>query len=378
MSDYKSSITKYGDGKYRVDFSYKTPDGKRHRTCKRGFKLQKDAVRWQKNELPNELRRLEQQAPSDDDLTMAELITEYMEKSMLRRRETTCATKQHIIETKILPYFKDMKVTDVTTAEVLKWQNSILKARKPNGEEYAETYLRTINNQLSAILNHAVTFHNLPFNPVLRVERLGKKKAPERDFWTVEEYLRFIKEMQDKPVFYYAFQMLFWCGIREGELLALTPKSFDLQKHTVKITNTYYRLNGKDVIGDTKTDASRRTVTMPALLVEEIREYLDSLYGIDDDTRVFPLSKHSLYKAMNKGCAASGVKRVPVHSLRHSHITLLENEIMCATTKDVANRAGHSSTGMTMLYTHSYRNKDAQIADELNKFMEDNNVSKEV
>ena len=54
----------------------------------------------------------------------------------------------------------------------------------------------------------------------------------------------------DKPLSYYACEMLYWCGVREGELLALTPGDFDFEKQTVTISKSYQRIKGKDVITD--------------------------------------------------------------------------------------------------------------------------------
>ena len=78
-------------------------------------------------------------------------------------------------------------------------------------------------------------------------------------FWTKEEYKKFAFEMMDKPVSFYAFEMLYWCGIREGELLALTPSDFDFDKETVTINKSYQRLHGEDVITTPKT----RKATVP-------------------------------------------------------------------------------------------------------------------
>ena len=49
-------------------------------------------------------------------------------------------------------------------------------------------------------------------------------------FWTTDEYKCFIVEMMDKPVSFCAFKVLYWCGIRFGELLALTRSDFDLKR----------------------------------------------------------------------------------------------------------------------------------------------------
>jgi len=95
---------------------------------------------------------------------------------------------------------------------------------------------------------------------------MGKAKNREMLFWTQEEYKQFAEVMMDKPVSFYAFEMLYWCGIREGELLALTPADFDFEKQTVSITKSYQRIKGQDIITDPKTAKSNRVVKMPDFL----------------------------------------------------------------------------------------------------------------
>lgn len=81
-------------------------------------------------------------------------------------------------------------------------------------------YLKTLHNQLSPIFNHAVKYYSLSQNPVAKVGNMGKAKSKEMLFWTKAEYAKFADSMMDKPMSFYAFEMLYWCGIREGELLA--------------------------------------------------------------------------------------------------------------------------------------------------------------
>ena len=88
---------------------------------------------------------------------------------------------------------------------------------------------------------------------------MGNEVPKEMDFWTKEEYLKFSEAMMDKPRSYYAFEMLYWCGIRSGELLALTPADFDFQKQTVTISKTFHRSKGRDIITSPKTKKSNRT-----------------------------------------------------------------------------------------------------------------------
>ena len=79
---------------------------------------------------------------------------------------------------------------------------------------------------------------------------MGKKKNREMMFWTKEQYLKFAEVMMDKPLSFYAFEMLYWCGIREGELLALAPADFDFEKRTVTINKRagfdYHSKNRKE------------------------------------------------------------------------------------------------------------------------------------
>ena len=114
------------------------------------------------------------------------------------------------------------------------------------------------------------------------------------EFWTKEGYLKFAEAVMDKPIYYYAFEILYWCGIRVGELLALTPSDFNYEKKTLHIDESYQRLKWRDVIASPKTKKSKRTISMPQILCEEMQKYLDMFYSKADDARIFPVSKHYL------------------------------------------------------------------------------------
>ena len=170
---------------------------------------------------------------------------------------------------------------------------------------------------------------------------MGSEEHKEMLFWTKEEYLKFADAMIDKPQSYYAFEILYWCGIRIGELLALTPKDFDFGKCTLTINKSYQRLKGRDVITSPKTPKSNRTIKMSKFLCEEIQEYIDMLYGIGENERPFQITKSYLHYEMDRGSKQSGVKRIRVHDLRHSHISLLIERGFSALA--IAQRVGHES-----------------------------------
>jgi len=231
------------------------------------------------------------------------------------------------------------------------------------GKPFSATYIKTMHNQVSAIFNHAVRFYGLKENPAAKAGSVGRKEAKEMLFWTKDEYMKFADAMMDKPVSYYAFEVLYWCGIRLGELLALTSSDFDLEKETVSINKSYQRIGGEDIITDPKTDKSNRVVKMPDFLAEEIGEYLNILYSVNPDARIFPISKSYLHHEMDRGSKESGVKRIRVHDLRHSHVSLLIEMGFSAVA--IADRMGHESIDITYRYAHLFPSRQAEIAEKL-------------
>ena len=183
-------------------------------------------------------------------------------------------------------------------------------------------------------------------------------------FWTKEEYLKFADVMMDKPMIYYAFEMLYWCGLREGEMLALTPADFDFDKGTVTVSKSYQRINGEDKITTPKTEKSNRTIAMPQFLVDEIQEYISMIYGVQPDQRIFPISKSALHREMDRGSKEVGIKRIRIHDLRHSAISLLIDMGFSATA--IADRMGHESIDITYNYAHMFPSRQTEMADKLN------------
>lgn len=169
----------------------------------------------------------------------------------------------------------------------------------------------------------------------------------------------------DKPALYYAFELLYWCGIREGELLALTPADFDFSRKTLRINKSYQRLQGKDVITTPKTKKSNRVIQMPDFLCDEIKDYLSLLYEPVEDERIFQLSKHQLKRGMEYGCKASGVKEIRIHDLRHSHVSLLIDLGYSAVA--IGQRVGHESVEITYRYAHLFPTVQKDMAEKLNQ-----------
>ena len=192
---------------------------------------------------------------------------------------------------------------------------------------------------------------------------MGNEIPKEMDFWTKEEYLKFSEAMMDKPRSFYAFEMLYWCGIRSGELLALTAADFDFQKQTVTISKTYHRSKGRDIITSPKTAKSNRTVKMPPFLCEEMQEYIKMLYDIKPDERLFTVTKSYLNHEMERGAKQAGVKKIRVHDIRHSHVSLLIN--IGFSVLAIGERVGHEAEKITYRYAHLFPTVQTEMAEKL-------------
>ena len=363
MSVYKDEKT----GKWYALAWYHDWKGEGRQKCKRGFETKKDAQEWERSFLL--------QNAADMDMTFADFCELYERDRRPRVKESTWLTKANIIQNKLIPAFGDRIISEIDTKDIIAWQNELLAYRDEKKQPYSNTYLKTVHNQMVSILNHAVRHYGLKSNPASQAGCIGSKEREEMNFWTKEEYLKFAEAIMDKPMSYYAFEMLYWCGIREGELLALTPADFNFTKRTVRINKTYQRFHGQDLITSPKTKKSVRTVEMPEFLCEEMQEYLSSLYKIQKNDRIFPFTRSFLLHEMNRGTAAAGVKLIRVHDLRHSHISLLIDMGFSAVA--IADRVGHESIDITYRYAHMFPSRQMDMAARLNKerMEEQNNVS---
>ena len=209
-----------GNGSWYVMARYVNWKGERKKKCKRGFATKREAQEWE--------RKFQLQNSADLDMDFEAFAELYTNDVKNRLKENTWLTKEHIIRTKILPYFGKMKISGIGTKEIIAWQNELLVYRDEKRNPYSQTYLKTVHNQLSAIFNHAVRYYDLRSNPAAKAGNMGGEE----------------------------------------------------HKETVTINKSYQRLHGEDVITSPKTKKSNRTIKMPKFLCEEMQEYISMLYGL--------------------------------------------------------------------------------------------------
>ena len=177
---------KQKNGTWIVKLSYLTWDGKRKWLTKRGFETKREALSWE--------NQFKLRTAGTLDMTLSSFIDLYMKNMKERIKPDTFYEKTMIYSKWITPYLGERAVNKLTTTDVLSWQNMLLTYRMPNGEKLSKSYLKTVHNQLSAVLNYAVRYYELPKNVAAVVGNLGTDKEVKISFWTTEEYRKFALE----------------------------------------------------------------------------------------------------------------------------------------------------------------------------------------
>ena len=348
MPAYKDEKT----GKWFAKFYYTNWQGIKKQKWKRGFATKKEALGFERD-------FLEKQS-ANPDMTFQNLYEIYMEDMAARLKQSTLLTKKAVLQTHILPFFGSKPINEIKASDVRRWQAKLMSS--PNN--YSQTYLKKINTELNSIINYAKRFYDLNTNPCGKAGTIGKAKAEEMDYWTYDEYIAFRDGVKDKSLSYICFEVLYWTGMREGELLALSPADIDFDNKLISINRTYQRIGGKDVFTSPKTRKSKRKIPIPDFLCQELSDYIQSRYMLDADERLFPVTKSYLSHEMIRGCKNTGVKKIRIHDIRHSHASLLINQGCDALM--LADRLGHEKVSTTLnTYSHLFPHKQQELVHSL-------------
>lgn len=327
--------------------------GKKKTEKKEAFKTKKEAQIYEREFLLKET--------STPEMSFNSLVELYIEDIKTRIRKNTYEIKEAIIRTKVLPYFKDKQINNITPADVRRWQNELIS------QNYSQTYIKTIHNQLSAIFNYAIRYHNLSKNPAKEAGSVGKKKADRVSFWTAEESNKAIKYINEYDyVSKISLEILFWTGMRQGELYALTPQDINFKNNTISISKSLVVLNNGEInINKTKTETSERIVEIPNFLINEIKEFMNRyVEPLKPNERIFKTTKSNLSRKINFIAKKAEIKKIRVHDLRHSHASMLID--LGFSPLMVKERLGHQNIETTLeTYSHLYQTKNQELMNKL-------------
>lgn len=346
MPVYQDKNTK----KYYFTCYYSTWQGERKRKVKRGFELARDAKDAEREFLS--------QYKNNADITFSALYDIYINDCKARLKPSTIGSKLFIYNTNIKPYFNKQIISEITPAQVRKWQNIILA-------QYSPTTAKQYHGQLSAVFNFACKFYGLPKNPANIAGSIGASKADSVKYWTLEQFNKFIE--YPMPLRYKAiYTVLFFSGLRIGELLALTLADYNADAATISVNKTLVYVKGKYILQTPKTKKSVRKLTLPKRATSVLDEYINTLYEPKKSDVIFFIRRHTLLMKLKRVAEKIGLPIIRVHDLRHSHASLLINNNV--NIKAISERLGHEDINTTLnTYSHIYATQHSNIADLLDK-----------
>lgn len=357
MSVYKK-ISATGKITWYCSFTYKDWQGKRKQKKKEGFLTQKAAKQFEVDFLATQV--------ANPNIKFSALLDNYLADRKQTIKLITFNEKNRTIQNHIAPYFNDLVVSEITPTIVRKWQLEILD------KNLAESTTRNIHSSLSAIFNYAVKFYRLSQNPCKVTGAIGtlKQSKDKLKFYTAEQYKIFRDNI---PVVWHKtlFDVLYYSGMRIGELLALTKKDLDFNNCTISINKGYEIVDNAPVISPPKSLKSNRVLSMPLQVMENLKKYIHDIAPIKSNQRIFEFKDSDQVRTLSKKYATrANLPYIKLHGFRHSHASLLIQEGFSAVA--VRDRLGHETVEMTLdRYGHLFPNQQNAIAEKLSHVFND-------
>lgn len=342
------------------------PDGTKKQHKKTGFTTQSEAKEY-------EAKMISGATEYTSNLTFESVASKYVDWYRTRRKPSSYAKIEPIIRIYLIPYFGKKKIDKIRSADIIDWQDYMMKTEfmdrwGKNKALLANDTLLAIHTRLSAVFNFGIKHYNLKMNPAAVVGNFEVKPVKRLDFWEIHEFEKFYNVI-DNDKYKIAFLLLFYGGIRKGELLGLQWKNINKETKKVYIENSA----GKFGVDETKTESSERYVPINESLIDFIFAYKETLQPGSAYSESYliaehgakPLSASQLDRMYDKYIEKSQVRRIKIHEFRHSHASYLINN--GCSIRIVADRLGHKDVAET-LNTYSHLYPDSQ--DEVIKIIE--------
>ena len=362
VADNKSSK----DGrKWYFYVSVLLPEGNRKLYTSKLFMTKKEASIAEKEFILG----IEKKQINISDMTFMELFNEFYEYKKDKVKMTTLRTYRHNIIA--LKEFHNLKIKDINLTHYLNWRRRIVNL------DLADKTKNGYYKLLKTILNYGTKWHDFNFAPLYaKMEKFHNPNIipREMEFYTWEEFQQFfsvIDELKWKCI----FGILYYCGLRRGELRGLTWDNIDFKYKTLSIVKNVVNESGDYgywQITTPKTKSSVRTIPIPDEVLSYLSQYFEEqkrMYGFTEKWFVFgdttPLHPDRLRRKKNEYSQISHTKQIRIHDFRHSCASLLINN--GASIIMVAKYLGHTKIDETLnTYSHLFKNKMEEIINTIN------------
>lgn len=308
-------------------------------------------------------------------ITVGELYQLYLKDHGSSMKLKSLYTQDNTYSNYIKPYFEKRVVDKITKQDIMIWQrqlaDSTFSKTKFKKELLSNGYIAKIQEYLKTILIFGEKYDYIERNPfTIRIYQRKEEVKKEMLYWTAEEFNRFILEIDD-IVFEAFFRVLYGCGLREGEAMALTIGDVNLKDGMITVNKTYDSIHR--ICTTPKTKNSYRSVQMTDKVKTSVQKLIDHYRlaeGFSDDRILFGYCVHLAPKTIKNrqvaACKKAKVKVIRIHDFRHSHVSLLVN--MGFNAFDIAKRLGHTVEMVNEVYSHWFTESQTTMVNALNEY----------
>lgn len=300
-------------------------------------------------------------------MTFNSVYDQYINYLELRLKPTTIHGIKYKFNNHILPYIGNYDIYLFNLENYVSWWNKLKKLN------YSYTFYNQIYSYVKSFFNYLNFNYNIT-NYALIVGKISANKSQNKvlNVWSIEEYNRFIKKVDDQ-IYHALFNTLFFTGIRKGELLALKWEDFYGDSININKTITKELFNGKKLELNTKTKKSTRIIPIDRKLKIELknlhRYYNKNYSNFNSKFYIFggpiPIAPTTLERKKNNYCDKADVKRIRIHDFRHSHATMLYNKNVDI--KLIQERLGHEDISTTLnIYVHTTEEQQKRLINTIN------------
>ena len=340
---------------------------------KTGFKKKKEAQDYE--------YEFKKKIAKSMNMSFQSLYELYFEDYSKRHKSTAVNTIETYFRLHILPFFDKIEINKITPFMIREWQNKMLEKKYKNGQLFSENSKSNIYAALKSMFNWARKYQGLDENPCKNMGSFGSKKnRSEMKIWSLNDFEKFIEilELKNKEKnggysdSIIMFKILFWTGLRIGELLALSKNDVNLEEKFIDVNKTFSRTNKKDYITTPKTLGSIRKVLLPETLISDLQSYFSETSKTNQNKknikadRIFDLKSSQLRYILEKYSLQANLPKIRLHDFRHSHASYLL--FIQADITAISKRLGHDNLQTTInTYSHLYKDANIQLMEKLNK-----------
>ncbi|MCA1704397.1 MAG: site-specific integrase [Actinobacteria bacterium] len=287
-------------------------------------------------------------------------------------RATTFANYESHIERHLVPHLGDLRLGELDGRTLNGFYAVLLAHGRTDGKGgLAPSSVRRIHAALHKALKDAVRWGFLTENPADAADppKLRAEGPNEMTTWTAEQLRAFLAFAITDPLYPLWF-LLASTGMRRGEALGLRWCDVDLDAGQVSVRRSVVSVNGSAQLSTPKTSRSRRVIAIDHRTVAVLAELRSRACASDPSQPIFegcfnssldPVVTTRRFKEL---VAASGLPRIRLHDLRHTHATLALQAGVHP--KIVSERLGHSTVSMTLdVYSHAVPHMQRDAADQI-------------